>query len=265
MSTGATIKIIDTEDASVSSSTKSASNSQSQPEKKILLKGTSEQIQIAKTCIENVVAEAQHADNCMNASLSKREPRAPLSSARSPSSDGGDTSLSAKPSVPQCSVERLSPTVGTNPESQFEVYVSAMVDPSRFWLQIVGPKATKLDQLVEEMTDYYSKVENRNEHILNDVEQGKIVAAMFPVDNKWYRAEVLEIKTAEQIAELYYVDYGDTEAIPVKELFELRTDFLQLNYQAIECFLAKVEPNGEIWSEEAKDLFEDLTQVSHFL
>lgn len=60
-----------------------------------------------------------------------------------------------------------------------------MVDPSHFWLQIVSPKATELDQLVEEMTEYYSKESNRKSHILQKVETGDLVAAIFKYDNKW--------------------------------------------------------------------------------
>lgn len=58
-----------------------------------------------------------------------------------------------------------------------------------------------------------------------------------------YRAEVLAIKDEnpnQKQAELYYVDYGDTDIVPIKEVFELRTDFLRLHFQAIECFLARV-------------------------
>lgn len=71
------------------------------------------------------------------------------------------------------------------PDAQFEVYVSAMVDPSRFWLQIVGPKATQLDCLVEEMTEYYNKQDNLTLHLLDDVKEGDLVAAIFKYDNKW--------------------------------------------------------------------------------
>lgn len=60
-----------------------------------------------------------------------------------------------------------------------------MVDPSRFWVQIVGPKATELDCLVEEMTEYYGKIENRNTHLLDEVKKGDLVAATFMYDNKW--------------------------------------------------------------------------------
>lgn len=58
-----------------------------------------------------------------------------------------------------------------------------------------------------------------------------------------YRAEVLNIIESnpnERQAELYYVDYGDTDVLPCTDLFELRTDFLRLHFQAIECFLARV-------------------------
>lgn len=60
-----------------------------------------------------------------------------------------------------------------------------MVDPSRFWLQIVGPKATELDQLVEEMTAYYNNESNQELHSLNSVSQGDVVASTFNFDKKW--------------------------------------------------------------------------------
>lgn len=44
----------------------------------------------------------------------------------------------------------------------------------------------------------------------------------------------------EASVELYYVDYGDTDKIPYKDVYELRTDFLRLNFQAIECYLARI-------------------------
>lgn len=56
-----------------------------------------------------------------------------------------------------------------------------------------------------------------------------------------YRAEVLDILDGNPAkAELYYVDYGDTDVVPCNKVFELRTDFLRLHFQAIECYLAKV-------------------------
>ncbi|KAF2883345.1 hypothetical protein ILUMI_22847 [Ignelater luminosus] len=225
-----------------------------EPTRRIILRGTQEQINIAKSLIEELVEQSQLSQSHIESTLAKREPRGP---AKSPS---------PKPPIESPKVEKIFSMPG-QPDSQFEVYVSAMLDPSRFWLQIVGPKATELDQLVEEMTDYYSKQDNRDLHILNAVECGDLVAAIFKFDGKWYRAEVLNIEAEngqEASVELYYVDYGDTDKIPYKDVYELRTDFLRLNFQAIECYLARVEPKGETWTEEAKDKFEEWTHVAQW-
>ncbi|KAJ8942111.1 hypothetical protein NQ318_000706, partial [Aromia moschata] len=216
--------------------------------------GTRDQINVAKSLIEDIVDQVQQSQQRIEASLSKREPRLPPKSPENVKN------------IDSPKVERISPVPG-QPDSQFEVYVSAMVDPSRFWLQIVGPKATELDCLVEEMTEYYNKPENRKMHLLDHVNKGDLVAAIFQYDNKWYRAEVLNINdtdSSDKKVELYYVDYGDTDILPCSELYELRTDFLRLHFQAIECFLARVEPVGENWSEEAVDKFEECTHVAQW-
>ncbi|EFA09059.1 tudor and KH domain-containing protein homolog [Tribolium castaneum] len=220
--------------------------------RRVSIKGTREQIVVAKSLIEEIVEQSHKTQVQIEASLAKREPRLPPKASESP-----------KP-VESPKVERISPVPG-QPDAQFEVYVSAMVDPSRFWLQIVGPKATELDVLVEEMTEYYRKQENRESHILNKVTKGDLVAAVFQYDSKWYRAEVLSLSDDNPPqAELYYVDYGDTDLVPVEELYELRTDFLRLHFQAIECFLARVDPVGESWSVEAVDKFEEWTHVAQW-
>lgn len=76
---------------------------------------------------------------------------------------------------------------------------------------------------------------------------GQLVAAPFTFDGKWYRAEVIEVTEDdydpdESDVTLLYVDYGDSSALKRKQVFELRTDFLRLRFQAIECSLANVKP-----------------------
>ncbi|KAK9887842.1 hypothetical protein WA026_000151 [Henosepilachna vigintioctopunctata] len=228
---------------------------------KVKIVGTREQIILAKSLVNEKLQEMKEFNSKLESSLSKREPRMPLkSSSKSGSVDNSKASCSQKN-------ERMSPILGQQ-DSPFEVYVSALVHPSRFWIQIVGPKATKLDQLVEEMSDYYSKPESKIVHTLESITKGDLVAAIFQYDNKWYRAEVLNVikdsETNEDRAELYFVDYGDSDMVPVSEIYELRTDFLQLHFQAIECFLANVEPVDGEWCEEAVDMFEEWTHVAQW-
>lgn len=224
----------------------------SMPTRKVVIKGTSDQIRLAKSYIDEIIENFERTKAKMQATLAKREPRLPLKHHDNAKSPAGSPK-----------VERMSPIPGQS-ENPFEVYVSAMIDPSRFWVQIVGQKATELDLLVEEMTEYYKKEENKELHTLQKVQIGDLVAATFPYDNKWYRAEVLNLDVNTSHAELYYVDYGDTDSLQCKDLYELRTDFLRLHFQAIECFLARVEPVGNVWSEEAIDKFEEWTHVAQW-
>nr|CAD7460148.1 unnamed protein product [Timema tahoe] len=81
------------------------------------------------------------------------------------------------------------------------------------------------------------------------LEEGQIVAAPFLYDNKWYRAEVAKVTLDDYNVEdskvcLYYVDYGDSSTRYKHEVCELRTDFLRLRFQAIECCLARVKPRS---------------------
>nr|CAD7205583.1 unnamed protein product [Timema douglasi] len=81
------------------------------------------------------------------------------------------------------------------------------------------------------------------------LEEGQIVAAPFLYDNKWYRAEVAKVTLDDYNIEdskvsLYYVDYGDSATRSKHEVCELRTDFLRLRFQAIECCLARVKPRA---------------------
>lgn len=70
---------------------------------------------------------------------------------------------------------------------------------------------------------------------------GQKVAAKFEFDEKWYRAEVFA-EIGENQYEVYFVDYGDHQKLTLENMMELRTDFLSLRLQAIECSLANVKP-----------------------
>lgn len=84
------------------------------------------------------------------------------------------------------------------------------------------------------------------------VKKGDIVAAKFPHDDSWYRGQVCgyepnEDDPSQSLVTVYYVDFGDTETIKMDCVFELRTDYLKLNFQAIECFLANIKTEWVLW------------------
>ncbi|KAH9642158.1 hypothetical protein HF086_006567 [Spodoptera exigua] len=196
--------------------------------------GTEEQIKVAKELIENCVAQ----EKCRREiEQSKRSPRHVQSSSKSPSPTPGvnlneNVDDASGDSQVQRHVKYKRPE---NRGAPIEVYVSAVSSPSRFWVQFVGPQVTQLDSLVEEMTEYYGKKENRENHAVADV---------------------------------FFLDYGDSEYVATHELCELRADLLRLRFQAMECFLAGVRPSpssSEVpkdrWHPQAIERFEELTQV----
>lgn len=219
---------------------------------KVILQGTLQEICVARGLIQEKIQQLMDLQKVLDMTLAKREPRAPPKSASNKSTGTSEYGTGRR--------ESLSDVVDT----PFQVYVSALVDPSKFWVQIVGPKATELDRLVEDMTEFYNDYENKSLHFLNTIKKGNLVAAIFKYDKKWYRAEVVSVNNVKKEAELHYVDYGDTDFVSFGNIMELRTDFLRLHFQAIECYLDGVEPVGDKWSEEAVDNFEEWTHVAQW-
>lgn len=233
--------------------------------RRIMVTGTRSHVNTAIRLIEEKVREDATERDAEN----KREPRGnPRSPAVSESNEQG--SLPQSVGSIYTSNERLNVPGSSSPVSdgQLKVYVSAIASPARFWVQMVGPQTTKLDSLVEEMTEYYGKLENQVLHKVEDPCLGQIVTAMFKYDSKWYRARVVGILPNDfdprnVVLDLFFLDYGDSEYVQPHEVFEIRTDFLTLRFQAIECFLAHCQPmypeGDNQWGRDAISRFEELT------
>lgn len=231
--------------------------------RRVLVTGNQSQVNIAKLLIEEKVKEDAEARRVIEDAEAKREPRGGI---RTPT---GMTPASSRESLPS-KFEKLS---STSSDGQLEVYVSAIASPAKFWLQIVGPQTSELDLLCDRLTDYYNQPTNQIQHKIREPYLGQIVAAMFKHDGKWYRAEIISIQPNEYspnevVLDLYFVDYGDSQYVGPHEIFELRTDFLMLRFQAIECFLAHVQPavgdDPELWDVQAISRFEELTHVGQW-
>lgn len=89
-----------------------------------------------------------------------------------------------------------------------------------------------------------------------------------------YRAEIVATQVnqsmpQELLFDVYFLDYGDSQFISKKDILELRADFLSLRFQAIECFLAHIQPSNagnklDEWDERAVEKFEEMVQAAHW-
>jgi len=232
-----------------------------EPFRRVIIKGMTEQIALAKSLIEENVTEGIVVREKIQESLDRRSPRKSM---------GPQYLMSAEAlEVAQAKQHNTECLVVTGKDGLLEVFVSAVEHPGRFWVQVIGPHAVELDHLVEEMTEFYKQEENRECHALQEVSVDQLVAAPFSHDDMWYRARVTEVTlddydVEESLVAVYYLDYGDSDTRRKKDLCSLRADFLKLRYQAIECCLAKVKPVEGDWTDEAIELFGDLCHVAQW-
>uniref|UniRef100_A0A182JWC0 Tudor domain-containing protein n=1 Tax=Anopheles christyi TaxID=43041 RepID=A0A182JWC0_9DIPT len=255
----------------------------SETERRVMITGTASQIKVAKELIAQKVQEDHDSKKLLSDSTRQtREPRI-----RTPPSSSAPTPIPCEagkkvaPISPKTNVQHQNSN--TFVAGQMEVFVSTIVSPSKFYVQLVGPQSNELDLLVLNMTEYYNQNQNRELHRLRKPYLGQIVAAEFNADNKWYRAEISailpnEYKPGDVVLDLFFVDYGDNQYTNPNEVYELKPDFLALRFQAIECFLAKVEPavqsnlmppsaaatSEDEWDPVAVSRFEELTYVAQW-
>ncbi|XP_009079991.1 PREDICTED: LOW QUALITY PROTEIN: tudor and KH domain-containing protein, partial [Acanthisitta chloris] len=162
-------------------------------------------------------------------------------------------------SVPKFEIP--SPDFSFQADEHLEVYVSASENPSHFWIQIIGRRVLHLDKLTVEMRQYYQS--SPTAHPVS-ICAGDIVAAPYRDDDTWYRTRVLGLLDNGNW-DLYYVDFGDNGEAPTEALRPLRSDFLSLPFQAIECSLAGISPAGNTWEEAALDEFDRLTHCAQWI
>ncbi|KAG9350348.1 hypothetical protein JZ751_026702 [Albula glossodonta] len=155
-----------------------------------------------------------------------------------------------------------SPDLSFQPDEHLEVYVSAVENPQHFWIQILGVRSLQLDKLTAEMNRFYSNGTQTQQKV-HAVVVGDIVAAPYRDHGTWNRARVLGV-LENGLVDVYYVDFGDNGELPLESLRPMRSDFLSLPFQAIECSLAGVRPAGETWTEEALNDFDQLTYCAQW-
>ncbi|CAO1372553.1 unnamed protein product [Diamesa hyperborea] len=229
--------------------------------RRVLITGTKEQVERAKSLIGERMKEIEMVAASGESKKAENEPKTP---AQHPvNSNASITATESPRDILPPTPERLK-----NSDNQLmEVYVSAVNSPNRFWVQLIGHNSTELDLLVDAMTAYYDDNDNRVLHKIREPYLGQIVAANFG-DGRWYRAEIISCQTnefslqsnPEIVLDLFYCDYGDSKFSSVHEIFELRADFLSLRFQAIEVYLAHVQPKNELmdWEERAIEEFEHM-------
>lgn len=111
------------------------------------------------------------------------------------------------------------------------------VDPSsgNFFVQI-NDEAAKLDNLMAEIEQNVLSGRAKPPKA-SEIAVGCIYIVQYVEDSRWYRARVLGANMADQSCEVFFLDYGNTEIVPLTCVRNAEDRFCELPPQSFECEL----------------------------
>ena len=151
---------------------------------------------------------------------------------------GGGASQAKEPSGTLMDVANI-PTFSLVTDRRVSVIISYIQSPLKFSCQITE-SLDALGDLVSQMTRYYYDPSTPSLPVRPVL--GACCAALFDQDNLWYRASVVAHDGGDNI-EVSFVDYGNTELVPLKNTRVLRSEFFLLPSQAVLCRLRDIRPD----------------------
>ncbi|KAM9435497.1 tudor domain-containing 6 [Clarias gariepinus] len=123
------------------------------------------------------------------------------------------------------------PVKAVEPDLEAEVFISHCSSPLSFFVQLVKDEGN-ICSLVEKLNDGQSKHVPVNPA---DICEDDLVITEYPVDHCWYRAVVRKV-LANDLADVEFIDFGNTAEVSLSKICILDKMFLQPRY-SIHCSL----------------------------
>lgn len=122
-----------------------------------------------------------------------------------------------------------------------DVIISTIINAGQLFLQQpLHPSYPSLNILQNCMNQSYSSFESP---LLPSYNVDTVCVGI--IDGHWYRLQIVEYQADESLCVAKYLDYGGYCQIHTNDLRQIRTDFMTVPFQAIECFLSDIKPKGE--------------------
>ncbi|RYP46301.1 hypothetical protein DL768_007468 [Monosporascus sp. mg162] len=144
-----------------------------------------------------------------------------------------------------------------------EVVVTNIDSNGRLKIQQVGQGTAALETLMNEFKRFH--LDSKNSKPLGDAPKtGDFVAAKFSADGQWYRARIRSNDRTAKVAEVVYIDYGNSEKIPWSDLRPLNQPQFstqKLKAQATDAVLSFIQlPTAPEYFREALDFIAEATE-----
>ena len=127
------------------------------------------------------------------------------------------------------------------PITTHEVYVTSCTSPSSFVCQL-SEDSDALDSITTLLAKLYSTERESKSYILKSPpKEGDLVVALFSQDKEWYRAVVHKLSDDMTSCQVLFVDYANSEAVPVENLRAADPSLAIHPPLAFQCFLSGIE------------------------
>ncbi|XP_022528728.2 tudor domain-containing 6 isoform X1 [Astyanax mexicanus] len=134
-----------------------------------------------------------------------------------------------------------------------KAYASSVVDPNFFWCQFAdSEKLDKISSIAQET----GNSAQTNRVLLDNLSQGDSCLALFPDDNLWYRAQVID-KSVSSVSVLF-VDYGNESELDQTSVRSVPASLLEIPPQAFLCQVEGFKAVDGCWNEAASGRFTEL-------
>lgn len=138
-----------------------------------------------------------------------------------------------------------------------DVSVSSIVNGGHVFLQQpLHPSFPSLNTLQQCLNQSYNM--NETPQLPEITENAICVCA---VQGSWFRVQIVSHSSEDQHCLVKYLDYGGYANVPATSLRQIRTDFMAVPFQSIECVLSNVKSSGDAgWSPAASEALYSLSK-----
>ena len=117
--------------------------------------------------------------------------------------------------------------------------VTYVTGPHQFCCQLTSNES-QLNEMMDSLENHYSSLDESASQ-LNEPKAGETCAAKYTQDEMWYRGLITEVISATSV-EVLFVDYGNSEVLPLSSVKVLIPDFVKLPMQGLQCALSGIPP-----------------------
>ncbi|KAK4192756.1 hypothetical protein QBC35DRAFT_511640 [Podospora australis] len=153
--------------------------------------------------------------------------------------------------------------IDKRPTDYRDIVITNVDSNGRIKIQEVGKGTAALETLMSQFRTFHLNPSN-NVGIQENPKAGDFVAARFSEDGEWYRARIRSNDRAAKVAEVVYIDYGNTEKQPWSKLRPLNQEQFttqRLKAQAVDAQLSFVQlPASPDYLNDAINYIYELTE-----